>query len=150
MKTTVLAVVALLVLSACGSSGTESSPPDINQAVNGAWTGTTTVTFPGFAPSYYSSELTVAASGTSATISQVCFDGSGAVIASGSGNSVTWSGALVCAPVTMGTCSSVTITFNSISGVLSANGTTLTGQGSGTATGCSSSSSVTFSFVGTK
>jgi len=139
-----------LVMGACG--GSDEPAASLNPAFSKTWTGTTTVTIPGVAPITYQGQLVIAVSGGNATVTRVCLDGSGTLTMSGSGNSASWTGTLVCAPLAVdcpagpGT---LNITFYSANGTLSNNSTTLTAQGSGTAIACGSATTITFSFVGT-
>jgi len=143
-------IISALSVSACGGSDTPAA--NLNPALAGTWVGTTTITFPGYAPSSYQGQLTIAVSGTNGTVSQLCLDGSGTMTMTGSGNSASWTGTLVCVPVAV-TCPSGPGTFSytltSTSGVLSSNNRTLTAQSSGTGTLCGTATTVTFSFVGT-
>jgi hypothetical protein len=136
-----------IVLAAC--TGYEG-PPELSPAMSGTWSGTTTVTVPGLVPVTYLAQVLVGVSGSRATISGICLDGSGALVASGSGHAAAWDGSLSCAPFSLSGCPAMTPTFSSATGVLSADGSWLTAQGSGTAAGCAPASTVTFHFVGTR
>lgn len=150
MKTNPLIIAAALALAGCGGSSSTEPLTDLNPAFSGTWNGNTLVTVPGFSTSSYASQLVIAASGRTATITKVCPDGTGTVVASGSGNTAAWSGSLACPPVPVSGCPLVTATLTSANGSLSADATTLTVQAAGTASGCSFTSNVTLGFVGTK
>lgn len=150
MKTIPLVIAAALAISGCGGGSSTEPLPDLNPALSGTWNGNTLVSVPGFPSSSYPSQLVIAASGRTATITKVCPDGTGTVVASGSGNTAAWSGSLACPPVAVSGCPSVTATLTSASGSLSADATTLTVRAAGTASGCSFTSNVTLGFVGTK
>ena len=145
-----LSLVAVLTLAACG--GSDSPAAALNPAFAGTWDGITTVTIPGAAPIAYQGQLVISLSGASAAVGRVCPDGSGSLTMTGSGNAASWTGSLVCAPIAV-TCSgspgSLNITLTAAAGSLSGDTTTLTAQGSGTATACGSATTITFSFVGT-
>jgi hypothetical protein len=143
------ALAAVMSFAACGGSGTNASTP-LNPAMSGTWLGVTTVFIPGYSPISYDSHLAVAAAGGSATISAVCFDGSGALQAVGSGNTASWHGVLACPPAAVSICPSAAVTFASATGTLSADGAALTAQGSGSMSGCGMDSTVSISFVGTR
>jgi hypothetical protein len=153
MKTTPLIIAAARALAGCGggSGGAGTEPPaDLNPAFSGTWNGNTLVSVPGFPSSSYPSQLVVDSSGKTATITKVCPDGSGTVAATGSGNAVAWTGSLTCPPVAISACPAVTATLTSASGSLSTDATSLTARALGTASGCSFTTSVALTFVGTK
>jgi hypothetical protein len=148
-----LIIVAAVALAACGGSSNSSSTgplPDLDPAFGGTWNGMVTVTVPGVAPSSAPGQLMVATSGKTATITQVCPDGSGTVLATGSGDAAAWSGSLTCPPVAVSVCPAVTATLTSASATLGAGASTLTVLASGSASGCSYTSDVTLGFVGTR
>jgi hypothetical protein len=62
------------------------------------------------------------------------------------GHGAGWIGTRPPTTLALGGCSAVTLTFHSAQ--MSLNGGTLTAQGSGSATGCGTTSSVTLTFVG--
>ena len=143
------AFVFALTLAACG--GSDSPTPSLNSAFSGMWTGTTTLTAQGYTPLHYNGYMTVSASGQTATVTRICYDNSGAINASGSGNVAAWTGSLTCPPVSItGLCGSVAFTWTSAAASLSADGATLTAQASGTGTGCGSTLPPTMSFVAMK
>jgi len=152
MNRLLAAVAAALVLAACGDDDGAAAPAPatpLNPAFSGTWTGTTTISAPGFAPLYYSSLLVIAVSGQTATVSAICPDGSGSISAQGSGDSAEWQGSFTCPPVALGTCPAITVTYQNASMTLNSNGT-LTANGSGVASGCGFYSAVTLTFNGTK
>ncbi len=138
----------LLAALACGGGGGSSSG-SLDPAFAGTWSGTVTLSVSGSPSTSSASQLVVAVSGQSATISEVCPEGNGSVTAQGSGDSATWNGNVSCLaiPIT-GVCASVIITYTSATATLS-NGT-LTVQATGKAAGCGASSPVQVSFSGTK
>jgi uncharacterized protein YceK len=151
MKTNLLIIAAALALAGCGGSSTTTEPlTDLNPAFSGTWNGNTLVSVPGFPSSSFASQLVIVASGRTATITKLCPDGTGTLVASGSGSAAAWTGSLACPPVAVSGCSSVTASLTSANGSLSADATTLTVQAAGTASGCSFTSAVTLGFVGTK
>jgi len=135
--------LAFLALCACGGS----SNNNLSSAFGKTWTGTTTVTIPGHNPSTSSGQLTVTVSGNSATVTNICPDGSGSVNATGSGNSATWSGTVTCTETA--NCGTLALAYNSASFTLSSDNKTLTADGSGTVSGCSQSATFAVHFVGT-
>ncbi len=144
------ALLVALSLAACGGSDTPAA--GLNPAFAGTWDGITAVTIPGVTPITYQGQLAISLSGNAAGVSRVCPDGSGSLTMTGTGNTASWTGSLVCAPIAVtcsGTPGTLNITLTSATGSLSADTTTLTAQGSGTATACGGSTTVTFSFVGT-
>jgi len=140
----------LLAALACGGGGGSSSG-SLDPAFAGTWSGTVTLSVTGSPSTSSASQLVVAVSGQSATISEVCPDGkgTGSVTAQGSGDSATWNGNVSCLaiPIT-GVCASVIITYTSATAMLS-NGT-LNVLATGKAAGCGASSPVQVSFSGTK
>ena len=151
MKTAPIAA-ALLLLSACGGGGggTPEPLPDLNPAMGGTWTGTSTVTATGTPPTSVPGALEVAVAGRNATISRVCPDGSGAIVATGSANAAAWTGSLSCPPVSVSACASVVATLTSAHGSLSADGLALTVRALGSASGCGFTLPVQLDFVGAK
>jgi hypothetical protein len=148
MNRILLVLVVAATLNACGGSSDDGEPP-LNPALSGTWTGSTTVSFPGFAPFSYASYVVIAVSGQTATAAAVCPDGSGSIAIQGSGDTAEWHGAYSCAPVALGACSTVTLTYQSIVATLNGSGT-LSAVGSGVASGCGTSSAVTLTFSGSK
>ncbi len=139
-----LLLLPILAALACGGS----NDPVLDPAFAGTWTGTTTITFPGYAPFYSSGQLLIAVSGQDANVTEICPDGSGGVTATGTGENAAWSGTYACPAVALGTCASVAITYTSASAILS--NTTLSVVAAGTASGCGTTSDVTVSFSGGK
>ena len=90
VRRAILGMVTSL-LCACGSG--PGAP--LNSALAGTWTGPVTVNYFGNAASY-TGHIVVAVSGNAASVAGVCPYGSGTLTATGSGNSATWSGELVC------------------------------------------------------
>jgi hypothetical protein len=142
-------VVMAVAVALAGCGGTQAPPGDLDPALGGTWSGNTLVAVTGYT-STYPSQLVVETSGRTATISRICPDGSGAVVATGSGGAASWSGSLTCPPVAVSVCPAVTATLTSASGSLSADGTTLTALARGTASGCALTSAVALTFVGTR
>jgi hypothetical protein len=134
-----------VVLLACGGGNSGS----LNTALNGTWVGPVTLTIAGQSPQAIGNgQLAVSVSGQDATVNQVCLDGSGSFTAHGSGNSASWSGSLPCPPIPFTNCSAVTLTLTSASATL--NGSVLTAQAAGTASGCGQNPGFTITFTGTK
>jgi hypothetical protein len=151
MKMTPWIVAAAVAIAGCGGGSTPEPATDLNPAFGGTWNGNTLLSVPNYPSSSIPGQRVVSASGRTATITRVCPDGTGTVVAAGSGHSVDWKGSLACPPVPVGNlCAAVTATLTSASGLLSADGTTLTVEAAGTASGCSLSSPVTLGFVGSK
>jgi hypothetical protein len=121
---------------------------NLNTAMNGTWAGPATLTLSGESPQSFSGEVQVAVSGENATFSGFCLDGTGSVVAHGSGNSASWSGSFACPAVAFTGCSSVVLTFQSASATL--NGSTMNAQGAGNAAGCTVSKGFTISIAGTQ
>jgi hypothetical protein len=138
-------IFMVAIALACGGS---SNSQDLDPALNGQWTGPATLTISGETPQSYTARLVIAVSGQNATFSDVCLDGSGSLSIHGSGSSASWQGSYACPPVAFTNCSAVTMTFTSASVVL--NGSALSAQGSGTATGCSQSKAFTIAMTGSK
>jgi hypothetical protein len=150
-------LAVLIAVAGCGGGGSNS----LNPAMAGTWPGTTTVTLQGASPFIYSSLLTVSVSGSQGTVSGICYDGSGSMSASGSGDTLLWSGSSTCPPVKFFGCLAVTVTFQSANIHVSSHpydaGHTLTAQGSADVSttgppgsGCGSSEAATFSFTGNR
>jgi hypothetical protein len=139
---------ALSILLACGGSDNSSA---LNGSFAGTWNGATTLTLAGYSPYSYPASLVIAVNDVGATASNICpgiGDGHTLTLTvQGSGNSATWSGILVCNPVQFSGCSSVVFTFNNASAALNPDGS-LSGQGSGSASGCGMTLDFTFAFFG--
>jgi hypothetical protein len=154
-------LIAALFAVACGGSSneggtnqqtggtTQQPPPSLDSNFSGTWNGTTTLTFTGNQPSAYASRVVVAVSGTSATLADVCPDGSGTITVTGSGESASWSGTLNCPSIAFTNCAAVAFTYHTGSMALNGNGS-LTVQGTGLAAGCGVTLNLTTTFVGTK
>jgi hypothetical protein len=146
---------AALLLASCGDDdddGSAAPPPaaaPLDPAFSGTWTGTTTVSSTAVDPLSFPSALVIAASGQTATVSAICPDGSGSVVAQGSGRSAQWQGSTACPPLETDVCSAVTLTFQNATLTLNEDGT-LTTNAAGIATGCAITVPVTFTFDGTK
>ena len=132
--------LAFLALCACGSN-------TLNGAFAKAWLGTSTVTILGQAPVDFPSQLNITVSGDSATLTNICPDGSGSMTATGSGNSAAWSGSVAC--FVPGNSCTVTLTYKSTALSLSTDNRTITSDASGTADGCGLNTTFTVHFVGT-
>src|SRR5882724_11235596 len=98
---------------ACGGGGSPS--PDLDPGFNGSWNGPARISSPGYAPYDYTAHLFIVVNGQDATVSDVCFGGSGSFVAHGSGGSATWSGSYTCAPYANANCNAITQTFTSAS-----------------------------------
>lgn len=148
------AAVAVFVLAcACGGggggdSGAEGGGAPLDTAFAGTWTGTTSMAFTGGGSTSYTGKLVITVSGNTATVAKICPDGSQSAQASGSGDSASWSGNIVCPPVSFTNCASVTLTFQSATTTLNAGNLTLIATGSGS--GCGSSVPLTVTFSGTR
>jgi hypothetical protein len=93
--------------------------------------------------------LVIAVSGGSATLADVCPDGSGTITVTGSGQSGSWGGTLNCPAIAFTNCAAVAFTYHTGSMALNGNGS-LTVQGTGLAAGCGATLNLTTTFVGTK
>lgn len=102
-----LALGVLIVFCGCGASA------PLSQSLGGVWKGTANVNFTGGSPYAYFATVTVSVTGNSANISGVCTDGSGTVVATGSGTSALYNGTLACAPVELAGCS-LALTYSSV------------------------------------
>jgi hypothetical protein len=126
---------------ACGGS--------IDTSMSGGYHGSSTLTLAGSTPFAGIGFLAIAASGTTATISQVCPNGDGSAVADGVGSTAEWHGNLVCTPVHFADCTSVVPTITSGSIRLNAD-KSLHADAAGTAFGCSLTRAFTMTFDGTK
>jgi hypothetical protein len=138
-----IALALVFGVAACGGSG-----GGLDAAMAGTWNGTASVTMAGLQPLSYQGQLIVAVSGDTATVRQVCSNGSGSISASGTGSTAQWHGTLSCPPVAFSDCASVTFTFNS--GNMSLTNGALVAQGAATGAGCGVTRAASFSFTGTK
>ena len=136
--------LSIAAASACGGS----SGGNLDPALGGTWNGNATLTLQGGSPQTFPGDLSLTVSGQDATMNGVCLDGSNSVTMHGSGKSASWQGTLACPPVQFTGCAVVTMTFQSAS--VSLNGTTLTAQGAGSASGCGTTLGFTLGFSGTK
>jgi hypothetical protein len=138
------------LLAAATAIGCEGVPT-LNAALAGTHNAGLYVNYQGL-QEYYPITLAIEVNGSSAQISQVCPDNTGSLTATGSGDSASWSGTLVCPPVLFGSCSSVAMTYMSASVELNlpsdpGDVLTLGFSAGGTAAGCDRSGSlVAFSF----
>jgi hypothetical protein len=126
-------LISVLALAGCGGSDAPTR-------------GRTEILFPGVAGIGFEGPLVIDTSGASAVVSGICPDGSGAVTMTGNGSSASWSGELVCPPITIRDCTTVTVTLTSLGGVTTNSDKTQTATGSGRGTACGIASAVTFTF----
>lgn len=145
-----LVTASLLLLSACGGGGSPEPVTDLDPAMGGTWIGTSTVTATGQSPQTAPGTLEVAVAGRNATITKVCPDGTGTMVATGSGHAAAWTGTLTCPPVAVSLCPNVVVTLTSANGSLSADGLTLTVVATGRASACGLTPGVTLGFMGGK
>ena len=132
MRKVILGLVAV-TLSGCGSGSGSQAP--LNSAFAGTWAGT--FAFAGAINGSPSGQLVITLNGNSMQVGYLCPDGTGTVTASGSGNSASWSGSLVCPPASgLSNCSAAVLTFSSVAPSLS--GTTLNALAQGNLSGCPS------------
>ena len=123
---------ALLALLACGTDLTALDRVD--SALTGAWDGPATLALPGATDAAPLSLVAVAAEDR-LTIVPFCRDGSGALVATGHGSSVSWGGTLECPPAAVGGCPELRLTWRKATFTLGADGT-LAIAAEGEATGC--------------
>ncbi len=133
------------LLCACGSS---TSPVPLDPSFAGTWYGASTVSLANVGPlPTVQSTLVVTVSGNTAT-AITC---AGATVnATGSGDSLSWSGSVACPAQTVSgpwNCASVVFTYTGATANLSND--TLTLIATGTAVGCGTSYGATLSFTGT-
>jgi hypothetical protein len=138
--------LAFLIVAAAACGG--SSGGNLDPALGGTWSGTATLTLQGGSPQMFPGDLTLTVSGQDATMAGVCLDGSGPVTMHGSGEAASWQGNLICPAVQFTGCSAVTLTFQSVNVAL--NGSTLTAQSAGSASGCGTTLGFTLGLSGTK
>lgn len=142
-----LLVPVLLLACACGVAGPGGpGPTGLDPALNGSWNGTATATIQGDPPYSYQARLVIAVSGNTASVADVCPNGDGSFVTTGSGESATWTGSLLCSTVALTGCSTVAFTYTS--GSVSLNGGTLSAAGQGSGTGCGLTKPFTMSFSG--
>src|SRR5207237_87701 len=120
-------LIAIALACACG--GSSGGSPNLDPAFSGTWTGPATLVVSGQGSQSYTARIVIAVSGQTATVADVCLDGSGSITAQGSGETASWQGSLTCPPVAFSNCSSVTEVFQSATTTL--NGNALSAQGSG-------------------
>jgi len=126
-------LIAVLALVGCGGSDAPTK-------------GWTEILFPGVVGIGFEGPLVIDTSGANAIISGICPFGSGTVTMVGNGSSASWSGELACPPITVGDCTTVTVTLTSLGGVTTNSDKTQTVTGSGTGTACGRTEVVTFTF----
>jgi hypothetical protein len=126
-----------------------STPLDYGFA--GHWFDSTTWASTGGAGGSYKGDLIIAVSGNTATVAQICLDGTGSVDATGAGDSAAWSGRFACPVIQLSNCGSVVITYTDAMATLTI-GTpdSLTFVARGTAAGCSKSDALTVTWVAIK
>jgi hypothetical protein len=121
-------VAAVALLCACG-------PSPLDTALAGTWSVTSFVAIAGGnMVAYGQGELVIAVSGRTADVTNICPDYSGAMSATGSGDSAAWSGTLNCPATVITGCTSFTIT--NVSGTARLLGSVLNVIAAGTGTGC--------------
>ena len=136
------ALPALLVFAVgCG--------PAVDPAIQGEWLGSTTVTFVGYSPFAYQSRLIVTTDDSRVNVVGACPDGTGLLVATGSGRSADWSGGARCSPVRIEDCPSVALVYTG--GHLEmTDDRALYARGIGIANGCGISADVSMTFNGRK
>jgi hypothetical protein len=125
-------VVAVLALAGCGSSG-----PTV---------GRTEIIFPGVGGIEWIGPLVIDTSGENAIIRSVCMFGSETVTMVGNGEAARWSGEVVCPPITLRDCDSVTISLTSIGGITINADKSQSAQGNGKGHACGIDADVTDTF----
>lgn len=132
-------LIAGALLCACG----------LDSSLAGKWqvVSFTTTVDGGFGNivAYGQGELDISVSGGSATIANICPDYSKAVNATGSGETASWSGALLCEPIPIESCSSFTATYSG--GTVQLKDSVLIVVAQGTGTGCGATSQITNVFT---
>jgi hypothetical protein len=139
-------VCVSVVLIGCG--GTLADPPTADLGLARAWKGQMfvgTAPFDPF-PTAYDSDLHVSVSDYAVRVAGVCPDGTGTIVATGSGPKAEWSGALQCAPARVGQCAADVLTMHHI--VFTLNGDTLEADGQGVASGCGVDREILFAYSG--
>lgn len=137
-----IVAVALLFLAACGGSA-------LDAGFSGSWTGPTTVQMAASGSIAYDSKLVIAASGKSATVSDVCPGGEGTLTAEGSGKTLSWKGSHRCSPVSLGNCAAMTLLLETANATLNSS-SSLTVTATGRISGCGLDQAATISFLGAK
>lgn len=150
MSKAALVVVSILALAASACGGSAPAPAaSLNPALAGTWSGTTRLTL-GSSTFSESSTVTVTVSGQQGTLYPVCFDGTGTITATGSGDTASWSGTMPCPAVALGGCSSVVLTFVSAGANYLSLNDWLGASASGSATGCGVTQAATLTFLGSR
>jgi len=133
--------------------GQKARSSGLNPAFSRTWKGTATTTVSGQAPIIIDpAEIAVAVSGSVAAVSGFCEGGAPLFLMTGSGNHAGMANGVIgwsCPPQALFNCPSVTVSYGSVTINLSANNSTLTGQGSGDASGCGARWDLTYNFTGT-
>ena len=142
----ILGLVAVS-LSTCGGSSGSPGQAGLDTAFRGLWVGT--FTFDGALTGSAAGQLAFSVSGNSMQVGYLCPDSSGTVTASGTGDSASWSGSLVCPPTAgASSCPAAVFTFTSMSTTLSAATVNVLAQSS--LSGCPSGNGpFTLNFSGT-
>lgn len=141
-------VVMVALLGACGQPPRE----DEEDELSGFWGGMATLNLERLAPITYVSRLVVNSAGSigsTATIANLCRDGSGSASITGEGGTAQWSGPVVCLPFAGGGCSAITVTLDHGTLSLEADGR-LSVTGTGSSSGCGTTGWVALSFIGSK
>ncbi len=134
-------LLVLLIASSCGGGSSPSG--DYADAFVGLWTGTVTIR-----TTTQSASMPISRTGTNTILLEnLCADGTGPT-ARATGPTTFSVGSLRCAPASVTGCDAVTLAINGGSGTLA--NSTLSVSFDTTVSGCSQSSSVSFSFSGTR
>lgn len=150
-------LLTLLLCVACGgSSGGGPTPtplPPLDMNFTGTWTGPLTVAIESNPTNTLTGRIVISVNGQRAQVSSVCPDGSGLVIAAGTGIHAQWGGtgsdAIICPSVRFTNCSAVTFTY--FSAILDLTGpNSLTAVGLGSASGCGGTFRLTTTLMATK
>ena len=122
----ILAILGVLIFTGCGSgNGSEK----LNPAFAGTWSGQMTLSVGGRPGATHEWVATISLPTESTLqLSPVCIDGTGSITVGGSGNSVSWSGTLICPGLGEG----CTATYSSAAATLSPDGKSVEGTLSGT------------------
>lgn len=124
--------------------------PDVNPRFAGRWAGPVTIQLQGEAPFQYSGVVNGSANGFQAIFSPVCPGGDGTMATTVYTDqySVSWNGALTCAPVALSGCSFVVFTFTGSAFSLNAATGNLGAAGGGSVSGCGITKGFTMVFSG--
>ena len=162
------AVVALLSLCACATSGLSGTPLETD--FGGTWAGTATLALIGGTTVPYSVAFNIEVSGNTAHIASVCPGSvqheslrqsnmrlpteaarslSSSVNATGSGASASWSGILECPKIELTGCAATAVTYTNATMTLTGSNQ-LTIVATGNAEGCGISHPLILTFVGAK